>query len=140
MLYAVGRCRAVSHDKTSRAEIHASVISYHDYQNVGKVVGKYLSEYRFACRAAWLSVIVGLEVGFLRSQHVGIAYVASIVVFLSVFLHNLLHLVSGTDVMCKSEEFATLFAVESLACLFCYCLICIFQIYFLLSEFMNNES
>ena len=108
---------AVGDDETAGAELYAAEVSDDNDEDVGQTIGVYLSEDGFASSARWFAVIVGAEFRPLRSQHIGIAGMAGIVVTLLIFRHILLDLLDRLNGQGKCKELTPLFRVSS----FCDC-------------------
>ena len=105
---------AIGYNQSARTQFDASEITHYDNQYIRQFVGIDLSQNRFACRARRLTVVVGTEVLPLMPQHIGVAHVAGVVVFLLVSFQMRLHLLYCTHRQGDGNELAALFSVNAL--------------------------
>ncbi len=105
----------VGYDQPARTEIYPAVVSHYDDKNVRKFVAVDLAKDGLAGRAARFAVVVGPECRPVRTEHVGVADMAGVIILLSVCVQNFRNLVYGCDMMGKGEELTPLFGVISLA-------------------------
>ena len=111
----VGSGLAIGDDKSAGAQIHAPVVAHHDDEDIGEFVGVDLSEYGLAGCAGGLAIVVGTEVGTLRAEHIGVADMAGVVIFLAIAGQKVLDLVDCRHMMNEGEELTPLVGVVALA-------------------------
>lgn len=115
----LGKCvlrrRAVGHDESPRAQVDASIIADDHDQDVGELQAVELAKNGLARRRGRFAVVVGTESGTVRSQDVGIATMARIIVFLPILLDDGHSLIDRVNMMHKGEKLAPLFGIKSLA-------------------------
>ena len=109
--YGLGSGGFVSLYESARAQFHAAEVADHDDEDVGQLVGVYLSEDGLACRAGGFAVIICPELLPLMAKHIGIAYMARIKVFLCVLIHKLLDLIYGRNRKSEGKELASLLRI-----------------------------
>ena len=100
----IGSSFTVGYNQATRAEIHTAIIAHHDNENVGEFIGIDLSENRLSGSTRRFTVIIGAKLRTCGTQHISIAYVAGIVVFLAIPGNQLLYRLHALYVMGKSEE------------------------------------
>jgi len=111
----IGSGLAIGNDESAGTEVHTPIIA-HDYnQDVGKFVGVDLSEYGLTGCAGGLAIVVGTEIGTLRAEHIGVADMAGIVVFLAVAGQKVLDFIDRRHMMSEGEELTPLVGVVTLA-------------------------
>ena len=74
----------VGDNQTGCTEIHTTIVAHHDDEDIREFVAVDLSEDGFTSSAGGLAVVVGSELQSFRAEHVGIAHVAGIEVFLAI--------------------------------------------------------
>ena len=98
-------------DEPAGAQLHPTEVADHQDEDVRQLVGVDLSEDGFASCSAGFTIVVGPENKSFVAEHVGVADVASIVVFLLVFVEQKLHLLHRRNRKSEGKELASLLRI-----------------------------